>query len=212
MFGNLFPNHVQRAGIGFNLGFEYRHSRSKNIPDPTQAAGDQLGFNAADPFSYHHEVNSWFGEVAVPDHHLDDERSRVRSLELQVAYRYEKFDNKDQFAQPDPLDPALSLGKRESSFNNNGDMRISLRYQPVDWITLRASFGESFLSPSPGQLFAPTAENFPQLFDPFTDQTLQPREGVIQGGNTALRAGNDRDLHGRYRGDAEVPARLHLYG
>lgn len=30
------------------------------------------------------------------------------------------------------------------------------------------------------------AENFLQLFDPFTGQTLQPREGVVQGGNTTL--------------------------
>ena len=62
-----------------------------------------------------------------------------------------------------------------------------MRYQPIQDITLRASFGESFLSPAPNQLFAPSSETFPTLFDPLTGLTLQPAEGVIQGGNTALR-------------------------
>jgi len=109
----------------------------------------------------------------------------IRSLELAVAYRYEEFDNKDQFGLVDPVS-GVDFGKRESTFDNNGDVRISLRYQPIADITIRASFGESFLAPSPGALFAPEAENFPQLFDPFTNQTLQPSEGVVQGGNSSL--------------------------
>jgi iron complex outermembrane recepter protein len=98
----------------------------------------------------------------------------VRSLEAQVAFRYEEFENKDQFT------------KRESRFDNNGDIRIALRYQPIADLTLRATFGESFLSPTSGQLFAPVVDNFPQLFDPLTGVTLQPAGGVRQGGNINL--------------------------
>ncbi len=110
----------------------------------------------------------------------------VRSLEVAVAYRYEEFDNKDQFNANDP-NTGLPLGKRTSSFNNNGDVRLALRYSPIQDILIRASFGESFLSPAPVQLFDPVQQNFPQLFDPLTNQTLQPINGVQQGGNTALR-------------------------
>ena len=173
VFGNLFPN-LYQGGIGFNLGYEYRHQRVKTIPDPTQAQGDQLGFNAASPLSYHTEVKSYFGELQIPVVTSAMNVPFIRSLEFAAAYRYEEFDNKDQFT------------KDESQFNNNGDIRLSVRYQPIADITLRASFGESFLSPTPGQLFAPVAENFPTLFDPLTGRTLQPAEGVLQGGNVNL--------------------------
>ena len=173
VFGNLFPN-LYQGGIGFNLGYEYRHQRVKTIPDPTQAQGDQLGFNAASPLSYHTEVNSYFGELQIPVVTSAMNIPFVRSLEFQVAYRFEEFDNKDQFTHA------------TSQFDNNGDVRLSARYQPVQDVTLRASFGESFLSPLPGQLFAPVAENFPTLFDPLTGRTLQPAEGVLQGGNVNL--------------------------
>ncbi len=188
VFGNLFPN-LYQGGVGFNLGYEYRHTRQKQIPDPTQSDGDQLGFNAATPFSFHQTVNSYFGELQVPLVTSTMNIPFVRSLDAAVAYRYEEFDNKDNFG--DSSTPGQP--KRTSSFNNNGDVRVSLRYAPVQDITLRASFGESFLSPVPFQLFAPIADNFPQLFDPASinpggtrGQTLQPRDGVVQGGNPSL--------------------------
>ena len=174
---------MYQGGIGFNLGYEYRHDRLKQIPDPVQSAGDQLGFNAAQPYSYHQEVNSYFGELQVPLVTSTMNIPFVRSLEAAVAYRYEEFDNKDQIGNP-----ASGVAKgRTNSFNNNGDVRVSLRYAPIQDILIRASFGESFLSPTPNQLFSPVQENFPQLFDPATNQTLQPADGVQQGGNIALR-------------------------
>ena len=135
------------------------------FPDPVQTAGDQLGFNAAALNSFHQEVNSYFGELQVPLVTSTMNIPFVRSLEASVAYRYEEFDNKDQFGAFDGTTGA-PLGKRTSSFNNNGDVRIALRYQPIQDVTLRATFGESFLSPAPVQLFDPVQQNFPQLFDP----------------------------------------------
>lgn len=184
VFGNLFPN-LYQGGIGFNLGYEFRHDREKSIPDPVQVGGDQLGFNAAANNSFHREVNSYFGELQVPLVVSTMNIPFVRSLDAAVAYRYEEFDNKDQYGVLDP--DGTPLGKRTSTFNNNGDVRISLRYQPIQDITLRASFGESFLSPAPVELFDPVQENFPLLFDPVIGGTLQPQNGVQQGGNTALR-------------------------
>jgi iron complex outermembrane receptor protein len=68
-----------------------------------------------------------------------------------------------------------------------GTPRISLRYQPIADLTLRAGFGQSFLSPTPSSLFDPVSQNFPVVFDPRSQVTLQPPEGVWQGGNTALQ-------------------------
>jgi outer membrane receptor protein involved in Fe transport len=105
----------------------------------------------------------------------------VRSLDMTLAWRYEKFDDRD------------SLTKRTASFDNanededfGGAPRVSLRYQPIADITLRAAWGQSFRSPSPTELFAPVAQNFPQVFDPLQGVTLQPELGVWQGGNFAL--------------------------
>ncbi|MBA3881597.1 MAG: TonB-dependent receptor [Chthoniobacterales bacterium] len=183
VFGNLFPN-LYQGGIGFNLGYEFRHNRFYTQPDPRQAANDVLGFNADAPRSFHQEVNSYFGELQIPLVISTMNIPFVRSLEAAVAYRYEKFDNKNQFGAGvvRGTDP-----KPTTSFNNNGDVRVSLRYQPVQDLTLRASFGESFLSPSPGQLFDPVEQNFPVLFDPVTNSAEQPTGGVFQGGNTALK-------------------------
>lgn len=197
VFGNLFPN-LYQGGIGFNLGYEFRHSRTKSIPDPVQAGGDQLGFNAAANNYFHQEVNSYFGELQIPLVVSTMNIPGVRSLDVAIAYRYEEFDNKDQFGAVDPV-TGVGLGKRTSTFDNNGDVRISLRYQPIQDITLRATFGESFLSPIPVQLFDPVQQNFPQLFDPAAvnpptpgdpnpapGRTLQPINGVQQGGNIFL--------------------------
>ncbi|HSH40276.1 MAG TPA: TonB-dependent receptor [Chthoniobacterales bacterium] len=174
VFGNLFPN-LYQGGIGFNLGYEYRHQRSKGQADPTQAAGDQLGFNADVETSFHTEVNSAFSELQIPVITSAMNIPGARSLEFQAAYRFEEFDVKNQLGT-----------KNEATFDNNGDVRLSARYQPIADVTLRASFGESFLSPGAGQLFAGTSQNFPVVFDPFTGATLQPARGVIQQGNTGL--------------------------
>jgi len=61
-----------------------------------------------------------------------------------------------------------------------------LRYQPIADITLRASWGQSFLSPNPIQLFLPVAQNFPVVFDPVAGATFQPPSGVWQAGSTTL--------------------------
>ncbi len=192
IFGNLFPN-LYQGGIGFNLGYEQRHNRSKSIPDPVQVGGDPLGFNAAALNSFHQEVKSYFGELQIPLVTSPMNVPLVRSLDVGVAYRYEKFDNKDQFGVETEEGSGIFV-KRKAKFNNNGDVRISMRYQPIQDITLRASYGESFLSPTPLQLFDPVQQNFPLIFDPNAlnpdgtrGRTLQPFNGVQQGGNVDLR-------------------------
>jgi hypothetical protein len=176
IFGNLFPGMYQ-GGIGFNIGYEHRNSEFEQFPDPTQEQGNQLGFNAGARYNLRTEVDSYFGELRVPLITSAMNIPFAKSLELSAAFRYEEFENLDLFDK----------GSGVASFDNGGDPRISLRYQPITDITLRASYGTSFLSPSAFQILNPPAQNFPQLFDIFANQTLQPPGGVFQSGTRGLQ-------------------------
>ena len=163
---HLFPN-LWNGGIDVALGYEHRESRQHSIPDPVQAAGDQLGFNQAPLTKYRQEVDSIFGEITVPIITSTMNIPFVRSLEIGAAYRYEKFDDFDLFRQ-NPLADHIS-------FDNGGTPRVSIRYQPIADLTLRANWNQSFRSPQPNTLFDPGSQNFPQMFDPLKFDVLQPR-------------------------------------
>ena len=171
--GNLFPQ-LYQGGIGFNVGAEYRHGRDSQVPDVVQAAGDQLGFNASLPSKYKQEVQSVFGELTLPLVTSSLNIPAVRSLEVALAYRYEEFENQDQL-----------FGTR-ASFNNGGTPRLSLRYQPIADLTLRASYGKSFLSPSPLDLFDRPQQGFPVVFDPLFGRFTQVPNGVFASGSPDL--------------------------
>lgn len=173
-YANLFPT-IYQGGIGVTGGAEHRQAATQNAPDPVQAAGDQLGFTAADPSKFLQEVDSIFGEINLPLIISTMQVPWVRSLDISAAYRYEQFDDKDQ------------LEKANASFDNGGNPRLAIRYQPVADLTLRASWGQSFRSPGPADLFAPASQDFSSFFDPLTQQTVQPRDGVSEGGNPALQ-------------------------
>ncbi|MBA3960332.1 MAG: TonB-dependent receptor [Chthoniobacterales bacterium] len=171
--GNLFPK-LYQGGFGFNIGAEYRQSRTQQLPDPVQATGDQLGFNQSFPSKYKQEVRSIFGELTIPLITSTLNIPGARSLELAVAYRYEELENRDQL-----------FGTR-ANFDNGGTPRISLRYQPIADLTLRASYGKSFLSPSPTDLFDRSSQAFPFVFDPLIGGATQPPNGVFVSGNPKL--------------------------
>jgi iron complex outermembrane recepter protein len=178
---HLFPG-LWNGGVDLGVGYEHRNIEVHQIPDPVQVAGDQLGFNQSPNTKSNQEVNSVFTELNIPIVTSTMNVSFIRSMEFSFAWRYEKFDDTDL------------LTKRTASFDNinhdedfGGTPRISFRYQPIADITLRASWGQSFRSPTPSSLFDPVSQNFPVLFDPVNRVTLQPPLGVWQGGNTNLQ-------------------------
>jgi iron complex outermembrane receptor protein len=182
---HLFPK-LWNGGVDLAVGYEHRNIEQQSIPDPVQAAGNQLGFNQAPNTKVLQEVDSVFLELGVPIVTSAMNVPFVRSLDMDLAWRYEKFKDTDQT----PLDP----NRAHASFDNvnqdenfGGTPRVSLRYQPIPDLTFRASWGQSFLSPTPIQLFFPVTQNFPQLFDPLKHNTLQPPRGVWQGGNPELK-------------------------
>ena len=178
MYANLFPE-LYNGGIGVAGGYEHRHHNEESIPDPVQVAGDQLGFNQSPLDKFTQEVDSFFGEVKLPLIVSTQNISWMRSLEVDFAYRYEEFEDRNQ----DPFPGLAAKGK----FNNGGDPRISIRIQPIEDLVLRASWGKSFRSPPPLFLFVPPFQNFPQLFDPGKGTTFQPGNGVNEVGNPNLK-------------------------
>ncbi len=180
---HFFPN-LYNGGVDFAIGYQYRQLSSHQVPDPVQNAGDQLGFNAAPNTKFKQEVNSVFMEMTFPIITSTMNISFVRSLEFGAAWRYEKFEDKDQYTHQ-----TASFDNVNEDENFGGTPRFSLRYQPIPDLTVRANFNQSFLTPTPAQLFNPLTQNFPVIFDPHNPSgplTLQPPNGVWQGGNPAL--------------------------
>ena len=179
---HLFPN-LWNGGLDIAAGYEHREIRTETIPDNVQLGGDQLGFNAGARSRFTTRVDSFFSELNIPFVTSTMNIPGVRSLELGLAWRYEKFDledkqNKNNNASFDNSNPEEDFG---------GSPRASLRYSPIEGVTLRATASQSFVAPAPGQLFQQVLQDFPNLFDPVVGTVLQPPNGVFEGGNANLQ-------------------------
>ncbi|MEP6820803.1 MAG: TonB-dependent receptor [Chthoniobacterales bacterium] len=176
IYGNLAPQ-LYQGGIEFNVGAEYRQSRSTEKPDPVELSGDTIGFiaDAGVAFKTQQAVTSVFAELSIPLISSIMHVPGARSLEISVAYRHEQFEDKD-----------LSFGTK-AGFDNGGTPRVSLRYQPFADLTVRISYGQSFRSPTPDDLFAPPSQNFLTVSDPLVRGIVQPVNGIFARGNPSLK-------------------------
>jgi iron complex outermembrane recepter protein len=183
---HLFPK-LWNGGIDFAAGYERRTSNQKQIPDPIQASNDQLGFNQAPLLKFRQEVDSWFFEIGFPIITSTMNVPWVKSLDLDIAWRREEFTNTNLLlVEGSPALTQSTFVNENPDENFKGSPRVSLRYQPVPDVTFRASWGQSYRAPSPGENFQPVFQNFPVLFDPATGSTLQPPDGVFGAGSTEL--------------------------
>jgi iron complex outermembrane receptor protein len=171
----LFPN-LWNEGIDVAGGYQRIWEQQHSIPDPVQAQGDQLGFNAAPNFKFRQEINAWYGEIKIPFVTSTMNVPVIYNFEVDYAYRFEEFDDTD-LTNPSPHDSA--------SFDNGGNNRVTVRYQPISDLLLRGTWGQSFRSPTPGDLFEPAFQDFPILFDPVTRS--MPQVSLLTGGNTNIK-------------------------
>jgi iron complex outermembrane receptor protein len=172
----LFPN-LWNGGIDVAGGYQRIWEQQHSIPDPVQAQGDQLGFSAQPNFKYRQEINAWYGEMRVPFVISTMNVRLINALEVDYAYRFEEFDDTD-LTNPSPHESA--------TFDNGGNNRVTIRYQPIPDLLLRGTWGESFRSPAPGDLFTPAFQDFFALFDPVAGRVVFPIR-VLTGGNTDLK-------------------------
>ena len=183
---HLFPK-LWNGGIDLAVGFEKREINQKQIPDPVQVTNDQLGFNQQPALKFRQRTTSYFFELGIPLVTSSMNVPWVRSLDLDIAWRREHYrDTNLLLVTGSPVQTQGRFVNENPDENFKGSPRVSLRYQPVADLTFRASWGQSFRSPTPTNLFTPVFENFPVLFDPATGATGQPPNGVWEGGNPNL--------------------------
>jgi iron complex outermembrane recepter protein len=181
---HLFPN-LWNGGIDVALGYEKREINQKQIPDPIQVSADPLGFLQAPLFKFRQETESIFFEVGVPLVTSTMNVPFVRSLDLDIAWRREEFNDSNLLlVAGSPLQTASTFVNENPDENFGGSPRVSLRYQPIADVTLRASWGQSFRSPNPNELYTSVFQTFPVLFDPIIGATSQV--STYEGGNPNL--------------------------
>lgn len=127
--------------VGF--GGEHREEQSIHKPDATLTSRDVVGFNSDDPYTGTRRVNGFFYEVKIPILGRDWSLPGAKKLELTHSGRYEDY----------------------SDFGSTYNPRIALLYQPVDPLSLRASFSESFSAPGFDEL-KQNSESYPELINP----------------------------------------------
>jgi iron complex outermembrane receptor protein len=97
--------------------------------------------------SYAQSVTSFFGEVAVPIFGDANAVSGIHKLDLSGSLRYDKYND----------------------FGDTTNGKIGVNYQPVEWIALRANWGQSFNAPTPPDALNatnPTIQILPFAFAP----------------------------------------------
>jgi iron complex outermembrane recepter protein len=123
-------------------------------------------------------------EASVPVASRSNSLPGVRALDLQLAARYDDYKTLGSNFLASPTDPVVTATNKFSST----DPTIGLRYQPVQDVTLRASFGTGFLPP-PMQFLVPNpsiAIGFNFFVDPRRGEVVAPDTLLFVGGNPNL--------------------------
>lgn len=190
--GTFLPNLTQ-GGFSIVVGGEYRTEHLKHQGDPAETLDPETGFS--DPLGFNADVNqdykrntfSAFAELSIPVVTPTMKVPLVYALDFTAAIRWEQYTNTGQDPRfVDPITGVVNGPVTSVTGNNGGTPRFTVRWQPIQDLTLRGSYGKSFAQPSFGQLFLPNTQNFPVLFDPLTGLTTQPANGAFQRGNPDL--------------------------
>ena len=141
------------------------------------------------------EVDSAYFESNVPLFSSRNERTGLRSLDLQLAVRYDDYSRitPDQstialFAEDAPV-PEVEFQRTDLSATS---YTVGLRYQPVQDVILRSSFSTGFLPPSLIDLRSRV-----QVSATRGGTLTDPRRGNIEGTNTlpiTVTSGGNPDL------------------
>jgi len=107
------------------VGVEYlrNHLKTRN----NGAGGTLEDFGSIPWLNYTQDVKSVFGELQIPIVGADNELPFVHALSLSASARYDKYND----------------------FGSTTNPKVGLTWEPVDWITLRGSWGKSFNAPTP---------------------------------------------------------------
>ena len=129
------------GALQFAAGVEFRKNTANFRPDSYLASGDVVGFNASQPVKGEISSNEYFAELDVP---LLKEIPMVHALGLELGYRFSDY----------------NLSKSTDTY------KAALKWDPVDSLTVRASYNRAIRAPNILELYLPLQENFPQYTDP----------------------------------------------
>lgn len=135
------------GNVDIAFGAQYRKESFQFTPDALKAAAESESTNPENSSSGNQDVFSLFGETILS---LSD------NLELQLAVRYEDYGDKG---------------------GSTTDPKIAIRYQAIDALALRGSFGTSFQAPTVRQFSEASSR---QLFD--DSAVVDPISGALSCG------------------------------
>lgn len=156
--GDVFelPSGTLKAAVGS----QFRHLRAFEFEDFLQTARDDLYQNIAAPIDISRDrdsgVRAFFAELEIPI---------VTNLGVKVAARHEDF---------------YTLGFKTTK------PKVSILYEPFDFLAMRASYGESFLAPTARQLRPAERESCVEV----SDGTIDPMTGAALDGVESCTSGN----------------------
>lgn len=123
------------------LGFEYREDIINTLTDAGTAQGLFQGFSADPGANGSRNLEEVFGEIEVP---VFKDMPFADELTFNLAARYTS----------------------ENNFGEETTYRVQGQYAPVDWFTLRSTYGTSFRAPNVGEQFGGRAVSFQSPADP----------------------------------------------
>jgi len=151
--------------LSFALGSEHRKETVNDQPDALNTSFGSLGSVDFEATRASRDVWSYYGELRIPVTSPSWNFPGVHSLEFQVAERFEFYSDTNLSQRP----------------------KFSVRYQPFDSsLTVRASYTEAFHAPNLSDFARSASENFINVFDPATGETV-PGLRVLEGGQPNLR-------------------------
>lgn len=160
-----FPFKLPGGALGLSLGGEYREEGFKVNDSPEIFVGSV----PIQEINRGRSIESAYGELSIPIVGSDMHVPFVYNLELSLAGRYDHYQGVDEDAKVP---------------------KITLRYQPIKDLTLRATYSNSFVAPTLYQLFGPQSSGFSDsitLFNPATgNQEVQDQAQVVTGSNPNL--------------------------
>ncbi len=154
------------------VGYEKRKTHGTFTPEAIYFAGDLLGYNSSNPFDASSKNNAYFGEISVPVVSAKNNIAFVKDLSLNANVRYDSATVHDNLT---------GSGRTFGSETH----RFGLKFQPVDDLVIRASYGTAFRVPSLNQLYDAPGDNNPTLIDPLRFPIGQ-QTTVTTGGNPNL--------------------------
>lgn len=138
--GSLFD--LPAGTVALAAGYEHRYESYESVPDKATQSGDTVGFNSGNPLYGDRDIDSGFAEIFVP---IASGSAGLNELSATVAGRVDQY----------------------SDFGSDFNPLLNLKWKPIDdQLTIRASYSQSYVAPSFGNLYTVDQQSYPEVWNP----------------------------------------------